>query len=292
MTDSNNLLRAVTQPEDDAAREARHQILATLLGAYVDRELPPETASQIDAHLLGCGRCRNELHVQTAVRDRLSRSTVPTATSVLQDRIRAAIAVTPVPVVVEAPAPAGRALAGASQRRWGWIASAVVAMVVLGGAIASLRTHEPQLDPPPLVGAASMPIVREVLDDYRRVSQGDLPGRARDIEAVRSAVAFPVVPITNADAHLLGAWTTDLAGEPAAVLAYRWKTTVVLQYVVAEPTLFRVRDFRAAFAAHQAVVTQSGSQGLLSWPEADAGSLLVGDLPWQELVRLGRAQVR
>ena len=46
------------RPDTDDVREARHQVLATLLGAYADGELPAETASQIDAHLLGCARCR------------------------------------------------------------------------------------------------------------------------------------------------------------------------------------------------------------------------------------------
>ncbi len=83
-------------PDDVAAREAQHQVLATLLGAYVDGELPPETSSQIDAHLLGCGRCRSELAVQRAVGNRLARSTVPTATAAFQSRIRAALADVPV----------------------------------------------------------------------------------------------------------------------------------------------------------------------------------------------------
>jgi anti-sigma factor RsiW len=288
MTDTNSLLRPQSQPEDDAAREARHQVLATLLGAYADGELPVETASQIDAHLLGCGRCRSELHVQQAVRGRLSHSTVPTATSALQDRIRAAVAATPVPVVVEAPAPVVRA----GRRRWAIVASVVGLFTVAGVLAITQRPHVPQLDPPPLVAGGSVPVLQHLFDDYRRVVQGDLPGRARDLDAVRSAVPFPVTPLDHAEAHLLGAWTTDLDGEPAAVLAYRWQEHVVLQYIVAESTLFRFRDLRAAFAAHRAVVSQQQAQGLIAWPDANAGGVLVGDLPWADLVSLSRAVVR
>lgn len=285
MTDTNNLLRAHSQPEDDAAREARHQLLATLLGAYADGELPVETASQIDAHLLGCGRCRSELQVQKVVRDRLSRSTVPTATVALQDRIRAAIAATPVPVVVEAPAPVVR-----TTSRWALIAGVATLLVVGAAYVISFRSRLPQLEPPPLVATASVTVLQHIFDDAQRVSGGDLPGRARDLDAVRGAVPFPVTPVSASDAHLLGAWTTDLDGEPAAVLAYRWHDHVVLQYVVAEPTLFRSRDLRAAFAEQRAVVASRGRQGLIAWPDAESGGVLVADMGWSDLVPLSRAR--
>ena len=50
-----------------AAREERHQVIIELLAAYADGELPPETTSQIDAHLVGCARCRRDLAVHQAV---------------------------------------------------------------------------------------------------------------------------------------------------------------------------------------------------------------------------------
>jgi anti-sigma factor RsiW len=286
MTDTNALLRSPSQPEDDAAREARHQVLATLLGAYADGELPTETASQIDAHLLGCGRCRSELQVQRVVRDRLSRSTVPTATVALQDRIRAAVAATPVPVLVETPAPSVRI-----GRRWLYAVTATfVIAFVLAGTV--LRNRAPSLVPPPLVASGSVPVLASLLDDARRVGASDLPGRARDLDAVRAAVSFPVVPLASREVHLLGAWTTDLDGEPAAVLAYRWQDRVVLHYVVGEPTLFRSHELRSAFAEKRAVVTQRGVQGLLIWPDASVGDVLVGDVPWDDLVAISRATRR
>src|ERR671939_655955 len=43
-------------PAERAAREAQHQLLIDLLGAYADGELPPETTSQLDAHPAGAPR--------------------------------------------------------------------------------------------------------------------------------------------------------------------------------------------------------------------------------------------
>ena len=288
MNDILRSLRPVGQPEDDAAREARHQILATLLGAYADGELPIETASQMDAHLLGCGRCRSELRVQHTIRDRLSHSTLPTATVALQERIRRSIAATPIvePAIELLPSSA------TARHRWKFALAGLVVIGALAAIGLSLRVRTLQLDPPPLVASSSVPTLQRILVEYRRLSQGELPGRARDLGAVRSAVPFPVVPLANADAHLIAAWTTDLDGEPAAVLAYRWSNHVVMQFVVAEPTVFRAAELRAAFAEGRAVVAQDANQGLVAWPEANAGDVIIGDVPWITLVPLSRARVR
>src|SRR5687767_13187070 len=79
-----------------AAREERHQVIIELLGAYADGELPPETTSQIDAHLVGCLRCRRDLAVHQAVRSRLGVEPPLAAPPALRERIAAAVAATPV----------------------------------------------------------------------------------------------------------------------------------------------------------------------------------------------------
>src|ERR671915_129109 len=75
-----------------AAREERHQVIIDLVGAYADGELPPETTSQIDAHLVGCGRCRRDLALHQAVRRRLGVEPLAAAPPALRERIAAAVA--------------------------------------------------------------------------------------------------------------------------------------------------------------------------------------------------------
>ncbi|MDF1506517.1 hypothetical protein, partial [Roseisolibacter sp. H3M3-2] len=121
---------------------------------------------------------------------------------------------------------------------------------------------------------------------HARVAAGELPGRARDLDAVRLAVPFAVEPLRARDLRLLAAWTTDLGGEPAAVLAYRWDDLLVLQYIVSEERFFRAPAVRAAVAAGHAALARDGARAVAAWPTARAGTLLVGEVAPQRLVEL------
>jgi anti-sigma factor RsiW len=267
-----------TDPRDAAAREARHVLLRDLLGAYADGELPAETASQIEAHLVGCARCRRELDVHDAVRQRLAAQPTAAASPALRARIVDAVAAAPTAASPVAPA--------ALPRRGIRLGAAIAAAVVLS---AGGLTWRARLAPEPplrtLAGAAiGVPLLRDVVADFRRVAAGDLPGRARDLDGVRAAVPFAVAPLQVAELRLLGAWTTDLAGEPAAVLAYRWDDRLIVQYIVPDQLFFRHPAIRSGAASHQPVGATDGAVGVVAWPLAAAGSLLVGDVPPDRLV--------
>jgi anti-sigma factor RsiW len=274
------------RPGDDDAREARHQVLATLLGAYADEELPPETSSQIDAHLLGCARCRREVGMHLAMRARLSQEPTVTASPALRERIARQIALNPVPTA--APRPAHSA-----QRSWWSTRGARIAAVaaLLGGAglSAMIATRDRSAASPVAmasIDASRVPLFANILADYRRVTAGDLPGRARDLDAVRSAVPFAVDVLHDPSLRLLAAWSTDLDGEPAAVLAYRWHDRLVLEYLIAEPVFFRHPGLRVPVAAGRLVTASSGGQGMVVWAAPESGAVLIGEVPPTELAAL------
>ena len=282
------------QPAEVAQREERHQLLATLLAAFADGELPPETASQIDAHLLGCPRCRREVVLHRTLRLRLEHEPLAPAPASLRDRITSTIAATPAPqweAVAEAATPRATAPAEpASSMRWrvgrpGAVAGIVVilALAVVGGRWLVQRIAAPRAS---AVSAQAVPLFAAALADYRRVTSGDLPGRARDLAVIRAAVPFPVQALQAPGLRLLAAWTTTLNGEPAAVLAYRWNDHVVLQYLVSEIQLYRPAEVRTAFANGRLLTAQDGSQNMVAWPEQASGSLVVGDVPLDQLEAL------
>lgn len=270
--------RPADDPRDEAAREARHDVLRDLLAAHADGELPAETASQIEAHLVGCARCRRELDVHDVVRRRLAGEATPAASPQLRARIAAAVAAAPPPPPEQAPAP----VRGSRAR----LAVAMVAAVAAlsAGTLAVRARGAPDVALRPVAGAvAGVPLLRDVVADFRRVAAGDLPGRARDLDGVRAAVPFAVAPLQAAELRLLGAWTTDLAGEPAAVLAYRWDDRLVLQYIVSEERFFRAPAVRAGVAGGHLAGAVDGAQAVVAWPAAAAGVVVVSDVALERL---------
>ncbi|MDQ3950028.1 MAG: hypothetical protein M3282_06760 [Gemmatimonadota bacterium] len=134
-------------------------------------------------------------------------------------------------------------------------------------------------------------MIRGVLADYRRVTAGDLPGRARDLEVVRDAMPFPVEPLRAPGVRLLAVWTTELEGEPAAVLAYRWDDRIVLEYLLPEFRFFQNHEIRRAVTDGRLLVASDGAEGIVAWPTEAAGALLIGDLAPERLARLAAADV-
>jgi len=278
MSDERNILASRVVPADEAARESRHEVLRELLGAYADRELPPETMAQIDAHLVGCAECRSGLEVHDAVRSRLAAERPAAPSPALRARIAAAIDAVPAPVLVSAPAPR---TVGHRTVVWlaiaGWVAAVALAIALVVQTPASpRRVAGTRAIAAPVQQVA---LLGGIVDDYARVSRGDLPGRARDLSAVRAAVSFPIEPLRGPDLRLLGAWTTDVRGEPAAVLAYRLRDHLVVQYLVAEDAFFRHPAVRAAVADRHLLTAADGARALVAWPGTSTGTVLVGDVP-------------
>lgn len=283
MTDwmGNAVPGARPQPEDEATRQARHEVLATLLGAYADGELPLETMTQVEAHLLGCDRCRREVRLQQALADRVASVPAAVVSPAFMARVRAVTAQLPADAIatpVRTRRPFLLALG----------ATAAVVVMTLGvwRFVPAVRALANGGAPEPVVLANEPGVVSAVMGDYARSSGRDLPGRARDLETVRAAVAFPVRPLLRDDLRLVGAWTAEIDGELAAVLAYRWHDRLVMQYALSDAALFRSVDIRRALSNGHSIVASRGVLSLLGWTESQSGSLLVGDVTWNTLREL------
>jgi len=135
-----------------------------------------------------------------------------------------------------------------------------------------------------------VPLLGAVVDDYARVSRGDLPGRARDLDAVRAAVSFPVEPLRAQNLRLIAAWTTDVHGEPAAVLAYRLDDRLLVQYLVAEDVFFQHPAIRSAIADHHLLRAADGDRTVVAWPDSSTGTVLVGNVPTESLQTIWRSE--
>jgi len=284
MSDNPSIASSLGNPAEEAVRESRHQVLRELLGAYADRELPPETIAQIDAHLISCVECRRELDVQDAVRARLAKEPPAAPSPAFRARLGAALDALPAPVIAVAePASRDAGVRELLHRRvtWiaisGWVVAMVLALVLAsrsGGSAAPSDGARALVAP-----VKSVPLLDGVVNDYARVARGELPGRARDLSAVRAALGFPIEPLRAPNLRLLAAWTTSIAGEPAAVLAYRLDDQLVVQYLVAEDAFFRHPAVRSAVADRHLLTAAVDSKSLVAWPESATGTVLIGNVP-------------
>lgn len=289
-----------TSPERDQEREVQHEALASLIGACVDGELPPETVAQINAHLVGCSRCRREMALQRSVAAATGQIAGPTASAALQTRIRLAVANAPiVPSVRRGPSSASWFTR--SVQRFVAIGRARVALLLVGVVVATVwwnvtranarrsSSAEPSAGGARAVIAPSVTVpppdllLDSLISDFQQTAARDLPGRARDLETVRRAIAVPLQPLSTGAAALIGAWTVQLDGELVGVLAYRWQETLLLQYVVSDEVLYRSARIRQAFATGRRVVRQQGSIGVVARPQTRGGTVLMAAVPWARL---------
>lgn len=288
MSDIRASLADVDFSQDAETREARHELLASFLGAFADGELPAETQSQIDAHLTGCARCRTELDVHRVLRDRLGKEPVPAASAALRKRIESGIHAATPPVLV-ATAPSAPVEANQLLRRR-WLAVALAIPLLAAAVVAALKSRDQDaLQVSAITASGAAPLVKNVLADYHVVNAGDLPGRSRDLVAVRAAVPFTFATLSHPELRLVAAWTTSLSGEPAAVLAYRWNDRVVYQYFVSDALLFRSPEVRASLAQNRALSLRNGEEGMLVWAGPEYGTVLVGEFQPEEFAALRQA---
>ena len=121
-------------------------------------------------------------------------------------------------------------------------------------------------------------IADAALRDFRRVAASDLPNGPH-LAAVQAEVPFSIPALRSAHMRLIGSWTTVIAGEPAAALAYRCHDRLVVQYVIPEHVFFRPPRVREAIAASGVYAAGEGDVHTVAWPGTDNGSFLVGEFP-------------
>ena len=272
-----------------------HDHAVTLLAAYADDELPPEARREVEAHLAECVECVQELRVQTALRLRLREEESALEPSDTLMRLEAYLA------HLGRSASEQRASAvdiGPGKRPvlrhplvgWsGWLVAASLAAVWALGPRGSSGQGMGGMSmgrlAPVSVDSVPESIADAALHDFKRVAGAELP-QGPELSAVESQVPFSVPALTAPHMRLIGAWTTNIDGVPAAALAYRCHDRLVVQYVVPEHVFFRPPRVRQAIAAAGLYAAGEGKVHAVGWPGRDNGSFLVGEFTAPELAAM------
>lgn len=249
---------------DESTHDAlRAQLAALAEGSRAGDALDDAQRGALTAHLAGCPACARELELQERVRERLAGFAHPEpAPQALAAMVRGLAR-------GDAPHPR-RSRAWVAAAAAGWATAACLALA-LWVRPAPVRIH------PPMVEAA--------LRDFTRALEGELPA-PRALAELAAAVGHPVPPLEHPGLQLISTWRTEIRGEPAAALAYRFRDRIVVQYVLPESLLYRQPVVRDAVQAHGTFAASDGARSVIAFAGGGAGSVLVGVFPPAELARL------
>ncbi|HYS09931.1 MAG TPA: zf-HC2 domain-containing protein [Myxococcales bacterium] len=253
----------------EAAAALEHARLQELLAAFVDDELSANDGGPVEKHLRTCARCQREVALHRTLSRALSQEPVPAGSFRLRRRIEQ----------MGPPPPGRNERAFMAIRRWA--APALAAMVVFGVGSATLLLRRGDTSRP----FAAIPMLRDAVADCRRATARNFPRKA-DLGALAEAVPFPVHTLDRPDAELFSTWKTTLAGSPAAGLAYRWRGIVVIQYTVPGDVIRQQPDVGEALSISGYYASSQLGQGIVAIVADGSGTLLMADVPADELKRL------
>lgn len=291
-------------------RGALHSELRVLVTAYGDDELTSADRERVEAHLVSCERCRRDLATQLLLRDRLAQLDV-TIVARQEKRVRDMLRVTDSAVVLPARTDLGatvadgatppvRTIGGHSRGArtitvWsGWLVAAAMAGILVTRSLPSERHGSPlQVASAERGGIGEMsldstpvPMVEAALADYEVRTRGELPAAVHNADSLLASLPFRVAPLRGGGSRVVAVWMTEIRGEPAAAVAYRWHDQVVVQYTVSERLFFRQARVRHAVARGAMYAVRQGAVSAVAWPNSSSGSILVGNASPLELAQL------
>lgn len=247
-----------------------HENLQDLLAGYIDNELEDGQIMLVEAHVLGCEACRNDLGRQQALSQRLE----PTPSSRMSNKVHQKIDKALEDTVLENVSSWIKPL---------WFSSALLyikrslpnvsltsALGVSGWSVAlllGLIIVTPQFN---IDNSSGIPMIQDALTEYYEMEGKSLP--VTDTHNDGSLTA----PLSWPNARLLSTWATRIAGSPAQVFALRSGHNIIFQYQISEAVFFRNSDVRSAISSKGSYAMQDNKTAVLALPLTNSGVLVVG----------------
>lgn len=245
-----------------------HIELQNLLSGYADDALDKEDIALVEAHLAGCEACRMDVARQKILSNKLHSVPATRMSEQLHEKLDRALEEATdeskpirknkkvfhdLPIMrwlrkIQKPI-----LVAAS----GWGVALILMFVVFKSEFGSVLGHE-------------IPMVQDVLAEYRLVSKEDLP------MLEQSSTVTP--PASWPNSRVLSSWKTVVSGMPADAYAVRNGDTIVIQFRVDESVFFRNPDVRLSVENAGYFQTEKSKLQILALPLKNAGLLMVGPI--------------
>jgi anti-sigma factor RsiW len=239
-----------------------------VLEEYRRRELPPERARAVEAHLAGCPACRALLAREEAVAKLVRAIPRTPAPPALVRQVRALGALRP-------------GLAGWLGRPW--VAAALAAVVVLAVLAPWLRRPaERPADPVDALIQSGVAEHRRILLDLeatpREVSNPEADALFQRVRSV-TEVDLPRVFAGNDELHLIAARPTILASRKTAAATLRYKTSPDTTYfVLPGPDLPMPTEGRVQIEQYRPYMREVSGFNVVYWKQKDLVYLMVSGL--------------
>lgn len=242
-----------------------HSQLQDMLAGYADDELDNEQVLLVEAHLVGCELCRNDLSRQQILTQRLEVMSSPrlgaqahchidqslNGTSTSYQQIRQYLSSSFMSLVDKTKTHLSLSKTISAS---GWGLAFVLAVIIFMPTVTQEKNSQ-------------IPMIADALAEYHELEDKVFP--TSNIKSNKAPINWP-------NAHLLATWKTKVAGESAQVYALRSGRNIVFQYHVNESVFFRNPVVRQAIAKSGNYKTQANKMDVIAMPLTNAGILIVG----------------
>lgn len=247
-----------------------HENLQDLLAGYYDNELEDDQVNLVEAHLIGCQACRNDLHRQQTLSQHLESMPLSKMSPSAHKKIDKALENIPLKKAF-------------SQKLKIWFAESLLfinsykmnlKLATLFGAsgwgIALLLTisiYLPQYNQP---NSNTIPMIKDALTEYYEMEGKALPVSIENNKELKPPISWP-------NTRLLSSWSTKIGGSPAKVYALRSGNNIIFQYQINESIFFRNAVVRKAISENGSYSVRDNKTGVLAIPLSNSGVLVVGE---------------
>lgn len=254
-----------------------HAELQDLLAGYADNELNAEQLLRVEAHLSGCVECRNDLARQQILATHIETLPAENLSNIAQQRILQALSeskevnhqaekawysLTYWQVLLNSLTANGK-IKSRLITSSGWFVAATFLVMLLPPAI---MKHQTIIKPQAQAIITKIPMINDVLLQYQRIQQQNLPQLHPEI--TRS--------VHWQGGKVLASWATDVGGAPAQAFAIRYNNQVILQVEIDQQVFFRNADVRQAVAKSGLYRSTNNNTEVLVIPTTEAGIIIVG----------------
>jgi hypothetical protein len=285
---ANTLNQSTTQSSTQSINkkeywEELHIELQDLLAGYLDEELTAQEILLIEAHLVGCQHCRDDLERQQTLVHHVKQMPIENLTIDMYEKIQQDVSTenkakenepkiffslkTKVQNYV-----INFLRLSFSQQKFitvsGWLVTAMLLIYLPANTIDNKGQT-----------TSSIPMITDALEQYHQLQSQDMPTTLIDTGT----------PATWENTSKLASWSTEIGGSPAQVFAVRYKDQIVLQYKVDQSVFFRNAKVRQAIAKNGWYQDQSATADILVLPKENSGLIIVGPkhlLPKREQIRI------